>query len=371
MAWQVGGTIAPMLGGILAKPADTWPSLFAGGIYDAYPYALPSVATALVPAIGFVLSLFFLDETHPRLKKGARAAQAASLRPKLNARDSNYPPIRISTDSDTSFQLPATPKSPRPLLQRVKANVAGLYTKSDKDGIPGLFTCGLDFLLVLWLLLLVQVVGILVAELLLFFAAPKIGGLGLSQGSMAGFLTVRPFFMVLYEVNVFPRLSKRFGNEKLFSGLICIPVLTSALYLLVSHLAMNGSLDGANHPVATVFVLGISLILQVLANPVFLAADVLIPSRAPHSSQLSTVNAWGEIIAQVGISLGALGASSTFAFSAGLGEGNPWKGRLVWVCVFLVCAGTALLAQKLTKREGYREREEIAQGDVDDARGKR
>lgn len=35
--------IAPLLGGLLSKPADLFPSVFENTIFDRFPYALPSL----------------------------------------------------------------------------------------------------------------------------------------------------------------------------------------------------------------------------------------------------------------------------------------------------------------------------------------
>lgn len=69
LGWQSGALAAPALGGMLAKPAHTLPALFKGGIFDRYPYALPSLAVAVPPAIIVLLSIPLMRETHPKYRK--------------------------------------------------------------------------------------------------------------------------------------------------------------------------------------------------------------------------------------------------------------------------------------------------------------
>ncbi len=51
-----------MIGGAVTNPAETMPSLFRGGVWEKYPYLLPSVATALLPAGAAVACFFWLPE---------------------------------------------------------------------------------------------------------------------------------------------------------------------------------------------------------------------------------------------------------------------------------------------------------------------
>jgi hypothetical protein len=51
------------MGGILSRPADSWPSTFGKlEFFQSYPYILPCVVAALVPLSGFVLTSLFLKE---------------------------------------------------------------------------------------------------------------------------------------------------------------------------------------------------------------------------------------------------------------------------------------------------------------------
>jgi hypothetical protein len=56
----IGGT----LGGVLARPATALPDVFAGTIFDTYPYLLPHVVCAGVVVFGLAVGVLFLQETH-------------------------------------------------------------------------------------------------------------------------------------------------------------------------------------------------------------------------------------------------------------------------------------------------------------------
>lgn len=47
VAWRFGILIAPTIGGFLAEPATYFPAIFAGSIWEQYPYALSGAVVSL------------------------------------------------------------------------------------------------------------------------------------------------------------------------------------------------------------------------------------------------------------------------------------------------------------------------------------
>jgi hypothetical protein len=57
--------LGPALGGALARPSDSFPNLFPeSGLFGRFPFLLPNVVCAGILAIGVVIGLLFLEETH-------------------------------------------------------------------------------------------------------------------------------------------------------------------------------------------------------------------------------------------------------------------------------------------------------------------
>lgn len=56
----VGGS----LGGVLARPAKAWPQVFAGTLFETYPYLLPNLFCTAVVLFGLTVGILFLEETH-------------------------------------------------------------------------------------------------------------------------------------------------------------------------------------------------------------------------------------------------------------------------------------------------------------------
>jgi len=58
-----------MIGGALAKPVDSMPSLFSpGSLFDKLPYLLPNLFSAMCVFIGLIIGILFLEETHAEKK---------------------------------------------------------------------------------------------------------------------------------------------------------------------------------------------------------------------------------------------------------------------------------------------------------------
>lgn len=54
-----------MIGGALARPCISYPTLFEQGtIWDRFPYLLPNLFSALIVVVGVVNGILFLEETH-------------------------------------------------------------------------------------------------------------------------------------------------------------------------------------------------------------------------------------------------------------------------------------------------------------------
>lgn len=69
VVWCLGSIIGPMIGGALARPCISYPSLFPPGtIWDRYPYLLPNLFSAFVVFIGVINGILFLEETHAEKK---------------------------------------------------------------------------------------------------------------------------------------------------------------------------------------------------------------------------------------------------------------------------------------------------------------
>ncbi|KAF2110684.1 major facilitator superfamily domain-containing protein [Lophiotrema nucula] len=62
--WCLGTIIGSTLGGVLADPATSFPSVFQGTIFDSFPYLLSNLVCTAVVVFGLITGILFLEETH-------------------------------------------------------------------------------------------------------------------------------------------------------------------------------------------------------------------------------------------------------------------------------------------------------------------
>jgi hypothetical protein len=63
LAWTVGASLGPALGGLLANPAERYPYVFGDiELFREYKYLLPCFVAGLFPVIGAGTGWLFLKE---------------------------------------------------------------------------------------------------------------------------------------------------------------------------------------------------------------------------------------------------------------------------------------------------------------------
>lgn len=68
--WNIGLVVGPSIGGLLSRPAKTFPEFFKHSpVFHTYPYCLPNLITAFLAGIGLFLSIFYFPETLPVASK--------------------------------------------------------------------------------------------------------------------------------------------------------------------------------------------------------------------------------------------------------------------------------------------------------------
>ncbi|KAJ0421017.1 major facilitator superfamily domain-containing protein [Aspergillus carlsbadensis] len=67
--WSIGTIIGPAVGGLLAKPAESYPSVFShGGLFGKFPYLLPNLVCSILLLGSIIFAWLFLQETHPDMQ---------------------------------------------------------------------------------------------------------------------------------------------------------------------------------------------------------------------------------------------------------------------------------------------------------------
>ena len=74
--WSIGTIIGPAIGGTMAKPTQSMPSVFSpDGIFATFPYLLPNLICATLLLISILAGYFLLTETHPDMQPWSTPAE--------------------------------------------------------------------------------------------------------------------------------------------------------------------------------------------------------------------------------------------------------------------------------------------------------
>ncbi|HJM19763.1 MAG TPA: MFS transporter [Candidatus Thalassarchaeaceae archaeon] len=85
VAFGVGFSIGPAIGGVLSAPAEWgWTDAFVSTIFETYPYLLPCVVSASLSFVGFLFAITKLDESLPKKEREQVEKRSASETIKTN-----------------------------------------------------------------------------------------------------------------------------------------------------------------------------------------------------------------------------------------------------------------------------------------------
>lgn len=103
LQYGLGMTFGPMIGGLLARPAQNWPNTWGKiAFLRQHPYFLPCATAALVPLSAFVISSIFLKETLP---------SAIARNKKKSQEGISLPPSETQSEVDVAIEEPKVPFS--------------------------------------------------------------------------------------------------------------------------------------------------------------------------------------------------------------------------------------------------------------------
>ncbi|CAE6442355.1 unnamed protein product [Rhizoctonia solani] len=307
LVWSIGFTLAPAVGGLLQHPAETLPRLFGwSSTLKEYPYLLPCIIIALVPASGLVLGWSFLRETHPVLGKqyGYRIVGTASA----------SPAGPHSPDQADFSDLEIVPSPP----------LSSLLT-------PRVCTTILNYAL----LSLLDISLVSLAPIV--FASPvAVGGLGMQPATIGLVLALQGFFTGAAAALLVPRLQRCFGMRITYRFGVWL-YLGQIWLLPAMHYAAKINIAGG---------MGLWALVALYtfiscASPVSFCCLVLFISAAPPNPLcLGATNGLAQTSASIMRAIGPAITTSLFALSANSGS------SLVYVALSVLtalCIGVSTL----------------------------
>ncbi|KAK8066838.1 permease of the major facilitator superfamily [Apiospora hydei] len=290
-AGNVGITVGPLLGGVLADPAQQYPSVFGGvRFFEAYPYALPSFAVGVVGLTAVLTSAFFVEET--LVKKSKATVQEEGQR-----------------------QL-AKEKSTWELLKTPGVGIV-LYVFAHVMLLAFAYTAIIP---VFW------------------FTSVQLGGLAFTKFQIGAFMAMTGVSQAFWLLVVFPPLQHRMGTNGVMRLCAnCYPFFLGTNALL--NALRRAGFDRVFWVAAPCFLAvgpGVSMS--------FTAVQLALNDVSPSPAMLGTLNA----LALTGLSGLRAFTPALFTSLFALGANTQiLGGYLVWVILFLLAAGFTVASRYL------------------------
>ncbi|CZS97233.1 related to E.coli tetracycline resistance protein TCR1 [Rhynchosporium agropyri] len=367
--WCLGSILGPTLGGALARPVDSYPSLFANGtIWSDFPYLLPNLICTGIVVCGVIVGILFLEETHaekkyrrdPGLEAGkwilskiTRCAEAKSSRcEKANLDEvvsllgsDDQPPGYRTTDG--SPKLPSTPapepqevldlNAPKSMLRERPASTKA-FTKQVKLNILGYGV--LAYHTMTFDAMLPTMLSTTAPANTSGFSLPFkfVSGYGLSTKQIGVILSIQGLYSMLATIFLFPIVVRRFGALALFRMLaISYPILyftTPYLVLLPDNLRMMG-------------IYAVVIWKCTFSTMAYPANAILLTNSAPSLLMLGTINGVAASTASLSRAFGP--TVSGYLFGVGLRIGYS---GLAWWCSAVIAALGAFISMRMTEKGG-------------------
>ncbi|KAG1746533.1 major facilitator superfamily domain-containing protein [Suillus paluster] len=305
--WRIGTFAGPLMGGMLARPQDSWPILFAHSFWSEYPYFLPCAVAACLVVIAYLMMLFFLEETLSTKRRSKLTSTALSVPNGAGIDDREVLAQKSMAD------MPMRSLLTRPIVIPI-ANYAML-----------------SFL------------DISLRTLMpLFFSTPMyLGGLGLAPSSIGSWLALFGIADGVFQAFFFAKIVDWLGPKRLFCVSVSCFAPVMLMFPIMSWLVhARGVVDHA-----ITFALLCQLVLAVIWGMVFGTVFMFITASAPAKNVLGAVNGLGQTSASVARAVGPALATSLFAFSK---EHNLLNGNAVFVVLVMLTGVLGWLGLQLS-----------------------
>ncbi|KAJ9369584.1 hypothetical protein DTO282E5_5713 [Paecilomyces variotii] len=292
--WSIGTIIGPAIGGLLAKPAEGFPSVFSpDGLFGEFPFLLPNLVCSVLLLLSIIGGLLFLQETHPDMQPWSipeeldKSTAETPLLPPYGATANASADLRaesygtfnqVDMHEDEQWQVrtdgPMTPTSPSPKVKVFSGRVAMLVVAL---GIFTYHSMTYDHLLPIFL----QDENPLNVSAISrsFLSIP--GGVGLSTRTVGLIMSVDGVIALVIQSLVFPPLAERLGVWKTF---VFVTVMHPIAYFIVPFLVFLPQ-DLLFPGIYTCLI--IRNFLSIIAYPLLL---ILIKQASPSPSVLGRIN---------------------------------------------------------------------------------
>eukprot|EP00931_Biecheleriopsis_adriatica_P096725 TRINITY_DN70410_c0_g1_i1.p1 TRINITY_DN70410_c0_g1~~TRINITY_DN70410_c0_g1_i1.p1 ORF type:complete len:560 (+),score=31.04 TRINITY_DN70410_c0_g1_i1:158-1681(+) len=277
ICFSVGLFIGPLLGGELVYPAQWAPGVFSGTVFDDYPFLLPNLTYACFAAVAWIIGAVFLEETLPegercqcRRRQDRRhfTRQLSNLSGQLTpgVDPTGAPAVYFTDDASEAVPVdnPLTAHQQKPCLCTSLTHVIIAF-------------CALS--------------GYTSANAQLFVLIVSFpcstGGFGFGPQQIGALQTVAAAALMISNICVYPRATKRFGFLQCFLVGWCVNNLATLLFPVYGLFADPDKYGFWRYvPLACM-----QIFLAISGNMMFPTSFAFI-NRAAEGHDRGTVNGW-------------------------------------------------------------------------------
>lgn len=385
VVWCLGSIVGPMIGGALARPCISYPSLFpAGSIWDKYPYLLPNLFSAFIVLIGVVNGILFLEETHCEKKlKRDRGLELGNwilsglpiFRKCAESRDEKSKLAEMEAEPllDHDEQLPGyqtNENSPENSPRLRSASVPSISWETlDLESGQEELNLGISRIFTRPVVLNIVSFGILAFHTMTFdqlfpvflSTSPPdqkmpislpfkfVDGFGLDSKTVGIILSVQGAYQLLINMFLIPPVLKRFGARRLFQFLA---IAYFSLYLITPYLVLIPE---------KYRMVGVGVVLVwkcTFASMAYPSNAILTADSAPSHLALGTINGVAASTASLCRAFGP--TISGYLYAIGLQTGYS---GLAWWCSAIVAIGGAFVGLNIREPTNRTEKKTVPTND--------
>ncbi|KDR78797.1 hypothetical protein GALMADRAFT_244352 [Galerina marginata CBS 339.88] len=330
IAWSTGGTLGPIIGGSLSRPAERFPHLFGNSEFlKKYPYFLPCAVPATFSLVAWLVTFLFLKETVPSptpvaeylgFKKekvdssGQNESGGAEDAPSAGAASSKAKNAQVIND----LPEPEKPLPLRLLLTRRVIIAAGNYAS-------------LSFVDIAFR-----------AIQPLFLSTPiHLGGLGLPPSSIGNLLSIFGVLNGLFQVFFFAQVNDRFGSKNIFIFGIASAIPAFASFPIINILARS-----QGYSTAVWAAVGFQIVISIAISLSYGAIFIFISTASPNRASLGATNGLCQMSVSVMRAIGPAAANSLFSLSI---DKDYLGGYLVYYTLLAVVGVSLVIASMLPR----------------------
>ncbi|OAX33305.1 MFS transporter [Rhizopogon vinicolor AM-OR11-026] len=299
MAWSIGATLGPVIGGTLEHPEHRFPNVFRGKFWSQFPYFLPSAAAAACTMICFLAIFLFLNETLPRKRTQDKSTA-------LN---------------DEALDVPENAVEDAPVPMRSLFVPSVLIPVANNACMATLDTA----------MLTLQP---------LFYSTPiELGGLGFDPVTIGFWMGSFGIVNGVLQTIIFAPLVHRYGPKSAFQFSIACFIPIFSLPPITNIIARQYGINWLVYSLLT-----FSLILTVLMHMAFSSILIHITAAAPNKRSLGATNGLAQTAASIVRTFGPAASTSMFAYSL---QHKLLGGYAVYVVLVTMSVFSLMLSAKL------------------------